>query len=75
MSDYGSIQFGVDLVKASQEEYDFLLEVQRLEYLRNDIVLQHAIRRYIKYWIPLAAAHNKTCAAQLRHAIRGRGLI
>ena len=60
MSDYGSIQFGVDLVKASQEEYDFLLEVQRLEYLRNDIVLQHAIRRYIKYWIPLAAAHNKT---------------
>ena len=61
MSDYRSIQFGVDLVEASQAEYDFLLEVQSLDYLRKDIVLQHAIRRYITFWLPLAAANNETC--------------
>lgn len=46
MTNYESIEFGVDLVKASQAEYDFLLEVQGLECLRNDAVLQNAIRRY-----------------------------
>ena len=61
MTDYRSIIFGVDLVEASQAEYDFLLEVQSLDYLRNDIVLQHAIRRYITLWLPLAAAHSDTC--------------
>ena len=61
MTDYRSIIFGVDLVEASQAEYDFLLEVQSLDYLRKDIVLQHAIRRYITLWLPLAAAHNDTC--------------
>lgn len=59
MTNYESIEFGVDLVKASQAEYDFLLEVQGLECLRNDAVLQNAIRRYESLWLPLVASKTE----------------
>lgn len=64
MTNYESIAFGVDLVKTSQAEYDFLLEVQGLECLRNDVVLQNAIRRYESLWLPLVACKTKTLIYQ-----------
>lgn len=58
MTNYQNIVFGVDLVKAAQDEYDFLLKVDGLEYLRNDAVLQYAIHRYENLWLPLVASQN-----------------
>lgn len=46
MASYKSITFALDLLSASQAEYDFLLEIQGLECLLNNAVLKNAIRRY-----------------------------
>jgi hypothetical protein len=67
MSDYTSVKFGVDLVEASKAEYDFLLEVQSLDYLRNDDVLRHAIRRYEMFWLPLVANQSESTQSEYLH--------
>lgn len=69
MTHYKNIKFGVDLVKASQAEYDFLVKVRHLEYLRNDVVLQYAVRRYEKVWLPLVAFEDKISPQNLEPPI------
>ncbi|XP_065924070.1 uncharacterized protein [Magallana gigas] len=69
MTHYKNIKFGVDLVKASQAEYDFLVKVRHLEYLRNDAVLQYAVRRYEKVWLPLVAFEDKISPQNLEPPI------
>ncbi|XP_061192853.1 uncharacterized protein LOC133201068 [Saccostrea echinata] len=58
MSGSLDINFGLDLIGASKAEYDFLIEVQGLEYLRNDAVLRYSIYRYEHFWLPLSASQS-----------------
>lgn len=69
MTHYKNIKFGGDLVKASQAEYDFLVKVRHLEYLRNDVVLQYSVRRYEKVWLPLVAFEDKISPQNLEPPI------
>lgn len=48
----------IDLIVASQAEYDFLRFVDQHPSLYSTSVLQNALYRYEKYWLPLAADHD-----------------
>ncbi|XP_057306357.1 uncharacterized protein LOC130644674 [Hydractinia symbiolongicarpus] len=48
----------IDLIVASQAEYDFLRFVDQHPTLYSTSVLQNALYRYEKYWLPLAANHD-----------------
>ena len=50
----------LDLVKAAQNEYDFLHMVDSTPTLHCVPVLQNAVHRYEKYWLPLMAEHPTT---------------
>ncbi|XP_062592625.1 uncharacterized protein LOC134254077 [Saccostrea cucullata] len=60
MSELLNINFGVDLIQASKAEYDFLKEVQSLEYLKKESVLRYSIYRYENLWLPLVASQNES---------------
>ena len=60
------IRIGADLITSSQQHLEFLKTVHSHPSLYGGLVLQRAIRRYVQFWLPLAAEYNEeTLAAPL----------
>ena len=52
-----NIKFSVDLVEAAKRQLAFLARVNQYPALYSGPVVNNAIRRYEKFWLPLAAEH------------------
>ena len=60
------IRIGADLITSSQHHVEFLKTVNSHPSLYGGKVLEQAIRRYVKFWLPLAAeCKEETLAAPL----------
>ena len=55
MSDYKDIKFSVDLIESALNQLEFLKDVDYLKILYSGELLQRAIYRYEKFWLPFCA--------------------
>lgn len=54
----GNISFGLDLRQAAIYHLDFLQSVEKVPELHGGQVVENAIQRYEKLWLPLAAKYS-----------------
>ena len=57
------IRIGADLITSSQHHVEFLKTVNNNPTLYSGKILQQAIWRYVKFWLPLAAEHPEEILA------------
>ena len=48
-----NITFSVDLVESAKSQLDFLKDVDHEGFFYSGEILQHALYRYERYWLPL----------------------
>ena len=55
LNNYRNIKFSVDLIQSTLNQINFLKEIDSLKIFYSGKVLERAIFRYEKYWLPLCA--------------------
>ena len=51
----GKLPSGIDLMKSARNHFEFIQRINFLPNIFHPNVVKHAILRYEKYWLPLAA--------------------